>query len=225
MEQFYPIIIENLTLKVNKKLLIENFSFEIKEAGLYFLTGENGSGKSTFLKTICKLHEHYDGNVFINKKNIKSWSNIELASVLAFVNTYRAYNDYFSTRELISLGNIMNAENSIKKFTDKAMQMMSISHLADQSVHELSDGEFQKANIARALSQNTPVLLLDEPSAFLDYPSKKSLFQMLSNLVKNENKIILCSTHDIELAKGFSDKFLHFKNKTIQLFNHAPDWG
>lgn len=225
MEKFYPIIIENLTLKVNKRHLIEQFNFEIKEAGLYFLTGENGSGKSTFLKTICKLYDHYDGNVLINNKNIKSWTNFDLASVLAFVNTYRAYNDYFSTRELVSLGNIMNADNSLEEYTDKAMQMMSISHLANQSVHELSDGEFQKANIARALSQNTPILLLDEPSAFLDYPSKKNLFQMLSNLVKNENKIILCSTHDIELAKGFSSKFLHFENKTIQLLNHAPDWG
>lgn len=224
MNSLYPIKIENLTLKVGKGTLIDNLNLEIIESGLYFLTGKNGCGKSTCLKTICKIHDLYDGELFIKDKNIKYWSNSELSKVIAFVNTYRAYNDYFTTKELVALGNIFNSEFNNKEQTEIAMKLLSINHLANQYVHELSDGEFQKANIARALSQNTPILLLDEPSAFLDYPSKKMLFQLLQDLAINKNKIILCSTHDIELAKTYSTKFLHFQNKTVQLMNIAPEW-
>ncbi len=216
--------INNLTLKVNKGVLIDDFNIEINESGLYFLTGENGCGKSTFLKTLCKIHDLYEGDVFIQNKKIKTWTNSELSKVVAFVNNYRAYNDYFSAKELVSLGNVFNSNSDINKQTELAMERMSILHLQNRSVHELSDGEYQKVNIARALSQNTPILLLDEPSAFLDYPSKIKLFQMLQDLAVKDKKLIFCSTHDIELAKGFSSHFLHFQHGKIELMNSAPDW-
>lgn len=190
--------------------MVSSIDAELHSGDFICLVGRNGSGKSTLLKTLSGLTKPLSGILSPIADN-------EVGIVLTQVPDLRNTTVF----ELVSYGRIphQNILASLRKndivAIETAIETVGIKALSNRQVSELSDGEKQKAMIARALAQGTEILLLDEPSAFLDYPSKRELMQLLKDLAHNDRKAILLSTHDVELAKNYADTIWHLKNNTL----------
>lgn len=189
------------------------------------LFGANGTGKSTWLKSIIKPTTN---EYSINGKSVQHLSQLELARNISFVDNHFYGLDHLRVSEYISLGRfpytglsgVLSADD--KAIVDRTASKLQIEHLLNKSTSQLSDGERQRCNIARALVQETPVILLDEPTSFLDYPSKIELFQLLSEITRTENKLVIVSTHDLEMGLEYGtswciisrdQKFIHSQNQ------------
>lgn len=187
-------------------------SASLRSGELTCLLGPNGVGKSTLLKTLSSFLPPLDGDITLLGRPLRSYSNTARSRLIGVVLTDRVSLDNMSARELAGLGRTpytgfwgrLSADD--KAIVDEALELVGISGLADRMVDTLSDGERQKVMIAKALVQQTPVIFLDEPTAFLDYPSKVELMQLLLSLSRDHGKTIFMSTHDIELALLTADK-------------------
>lgn len=176
------------------------------------LLGANGVGKSTLLRTLSAFQPKLSGEIRIQGKEIGSYTDKQLSKVISVVLTEKCDIRNMTSVELIGLGRspytgfwgTLSKED--KEVVDHAINLVGISHLAHRMVHTLSDGERQKVMIAKALSQETPVIFLDEPTAFLDFPSKVEMMQLLHQLSRQTDKTIFLSTHDLELALQIADK-------------------
>lgn len=176
------------------------------------LLGTNGAGKSTLLRTMAGLAEPLAGRVCIDGVPIDSLPPEERARRVAVVLTGRPETDYLHVGELVALGRtpytgfsgrLSEADRAVVR---RALRLAAIEDMERRPVRTLSDGECQRAMVARALAQSTPAILLDEPTAFLDFPAKKGLFSLLARLAHTERKAILVSTHDVELALRMADR-------------------
>ncbi len=206
---------KNISIGRNNAL-IDAINFKVKAGTLLIFTGKNGTGKSTFLKTIAGLIKPLSGSVVFNNQNIHLLTYNQRAQIIAYVNAQKHTADYIKIIELVSLGRFPFKDKlNNETIALQCLTEMGIAHLAQKYINEISDGEFQKANIARALAQQTPVILLDEPSAFLDYPSKKELFIYLNKIAIEQQKIIICPTHDIELSQYAGNLFWHLEDNKL----------
>lgn len=195
---------------------------------LHCLLGPNGVGKSTLLRTLAGIQPALGGQVSILGENLHSVSKKKLSRMLSVVLTDRISYGNLTSYELISLGRIpytgwlghLNAED--KAIISLAIEQTHIRHLADKSIHELSDGERQKVMIARALAQNTPVILLDEPTAHLDLPNRVDIIRLLRKLARQTNKAIVMSTHELDLALQAADK-IWLMTMDNQLYSGVPE--
>jgi len=176
------------------------------------LLGANGAGKSTLLRTLSMSQPALKGNIYLKGHNIKEYSRSELASLISVVLTDRCEVEGMTVRELISLGRTPytdfwgNLSEKDETVIEQSISLVGIKNLAKRRLNTLSDGERQKAMIAKALVQETPIILLDEPTAFLDFPSRVEIMQLLRRLSHETDKSILLSTHDLELALQIADK-------------------
>lgn len=192
--------------------VLSNLNLTLPQATLTLLIGANGSGKSTLLRTLSGAQPAISGSVTIDGRTIAELSLRERAKLLALVYTDRTGGGGLTVRELVALGRQpytgfigrLTAED--KEAVDLALNAVGIAHKADCYTATLSDGERQKAMIARALAQQTPLIILDEPTAFLDIASRLEVMQLLARLVKNDNKTILLSTHDLASAISVADR-------------------
>jgi len=175
------------------------------------LLGANGVGKSTLLRTLSAFQPKTEGNIFIQGRQLESYSDKELSRNIGVVLTERLDVRNMSVRELVSLGRSPytgfwgSYSKEDLQIVDKAITLVGIESLSRRMVHTLSDGERQKVMIAKALAQQTPVIYLDEPTAFLDYPSKVEVLQLLRRISRENGKTIFLSTHDVELALQLAD--------------------
>jgi len=175
------------------------------------LLGPNGSGKSTLLRTISRFQPKLAGEISIFGKEISSFSEKELACTVGIVLTERPDVGDLSVTELIGLGRSPytgfwgRLKKSDETIVEKVISQMKIEELANRQVRTLSDGEWQKVMIAKTLAQETPLILLDEPTAFLDFPSKIEIMRLLFELTRNTGKTVFLSTHDLELALQIAD--------------------
>lgn len=210
-------------LKHGKALLIqEHINIELHEGKLVTLIGANGIGKSTLLRTLTGIQKPLKGDVLLKKQNIFEYSALQLAQNLSVVLTEKLPPSNLSVFELVALGR-QPYTNWVGKLTNDdiekingALQLTEISHLKDKKHFELSDGQLQKALVARALAQDTPIIVLDEPTTHLDLHHKVSLFKLLKKLAHETQKCILFSTHDIDLAIQLSDEMIVMKKDGIQ---------
>lgn len=191
--------------------VVENVDAALYGGELVALVGRNGEGKSTLLRTLSAFQPPLSGVVECSGKNITELSVADVAKEIAMVFS-TAEPAPLAVREIVTLGRTPYT-NFIGRMTakdhavvDRAMEMMGVTHLAGRALGTLSDGERQKCMIAKALAQETPLILLDEPTAFLDFGSKVALFRMLAGLAKDAGKAVLVSTHDVELALRFADR-------------------
>ena len=195
---------------------------------LHCLLGPNGVGKSTLLRTLAGIQPALSGQVSVLGKNLHKVGKKKLSRMLSVVLTDRISYGNLTAYELISLGRIpytgwlghLNAED--EEIINLAIEQTHISHLADKSIHELSDGERQKVMIARALAQNTPVILLDEPTAHLDLPNRVDIIRLLRKLARQTNKAIVMSTHELDLALQAADK-IWLMTMENQLYSGVPE--
>ncbi len=207
--------------------VISDINLELKSGQLACLIGENGIGKSTLLKTLTGFLPKLNGSLLLDNRDIESFSQRELARQVSIVLTQKPDVQNLTIEEIIGLGRSpytgffgrLRAED--RKVVDDAIATMGIEKLRGRMIQTLSDGERQKVMIAKALAQETPVILLDEPTAFLDFPSKAETFQSLQRMAHERDKLILLSTHDLELAVRFSDSLLEVKAGTLKAVSAA----
>ncbi|KVV15364.1 ABC transporter ATP-binding protein [Flavobacterium sp. TAB 87] len=202
--------------KTNKSVVIiaENLNLNLQSGKLISLIGANGIGKSTLLRTLTGIQKPLSGSVLLSGKNILAYKNIELAQNLSVVLTEKLPPSNLSIFELVALGR-QPYTNWIGTLTPEdiekvnlAMELTQITHLSHKKHYEISDGQLQKVLIARALAQDTPLIVLDEPTTHLDLLHKVSLFKLLKKLTKETQKSILFSTHDVDLAIQLSDEMI-----------------
>jgi iron complex transport system ATP-binding protein len=177
------------------------------EAGkIYAVIAQNGKGKTTFLKTINGLVKPLQGNLSINNKDFFSLNRTAISRQIAYVSSRFEGIDQLSVFEYVSLGRtpylglLGNVSEKDRSLIQKILNDLNIGHLSDKQTSRISDGERQMTSIARALAQNTPVITLDEPTAFLDYINKIRFVRELISIAKDQNKCVLISTHDIDLC-------------------------
>ena len=202
--------------------VISDINLELRSGQLACLIGENGIGKSTLLKTLTGFLPKLKGSLLLGNRDIESFSQRELARQVSIVVTQKPDVQNLTIEEIIGLGRSpytgffgrLRAED--RKVVDDAIATMGIEKLRGRMIQTLSDGERQKVMIAKALAQETPIILLDEPTAFLDFPSKAETFQSLQRMAHEKDKLILLSTHDLELAVRFADSLLEVKKGTLQ---------
>lgn len=208
--------IENLTIgyRRGKKEIVINSGIdaELTSGSFTCILGPNGAGKTTLLRTMSGLIEPLSGQITIAGKNIKEISKLELSKLVGIVLTERVSLQNVTVEQLISLGRSPytgfwgNETNIDKAMIDEALKSTGTDSIRHREVNTLSDGEFQKVMIAKALAQSTPTIILDEPTAFLDFPSKVDIMIMLSELARKKNRSIVLSTHDLNIALTLSDK-------------------
>ncbi len=211
-----------------QKLINSNISQKLYKGEVTCLLGANGSGKSTLLRTLAGFQPPLGGEILYNNKPVNSYSDSERSLLIGLVLTDKIYAGGISVFDLVSLGRHPHTGffGSLKKH-DKdiilnSMEKVGISYKADAYVSELSDGERQKAMIAKALAQECPIILLDEPTAFLDINSRIEIMYLLKELASIEQKSILLSTHDIETAIRLSDRFW-LMDKNLPFTSGTPE--
>ena len=222
---YTALFIQNVTLgyrEGKKTIPVANVAQASLERGeLVALIGRNGAGKSTLLRTLAAYIRPLEGRVLYEGREVQTLSAQELAKKISVVLTDTGSVANMSVRELVSLGRIpytnylgtLTAKD--KEAVERAMEIMEISAFASRYISTLSDGERQKCMIAKAFAQETATILLDEPTAFLDYPSKVQLLRTLKRLATEENKAIIVSVHDLELALRLADKIWLMNNGAL----------
>ncbi|MBP3517125.1 MAG: ABC transporter ATP-binding protein [Parabacteroides sp.] len=194
------------------KRVASHIQARICSGELTCLLGENGVGKSTLLRTLSAFQPKLEGEITVLGREVGSYSDKELSTTIGVVLTEKCDIRNMSVRELVEMGRSPytgfwgRLGKADKRIVEESITLVRIGNLASRMVHTLSDGERQKVMIAKALAQETPVIFLDEPTAFLDFPSKVEIMQLLHHLTRSMNKTIFLSTHDLELALQIADK-------------------
>jgi len=209
------------TSKNSKNVIAKDLNLNFQTGKLIALIGANGIGKSTLLRTLTGIQKPLAGEVFLNNKNINHFSSIDLAQNLSVVLTEKLPPSNLTVYELVALGR-QPYTNWLGKLTiidtqkvNNAISLTDIQEIIHKKHFEISDGQLQKVLVARALAQDTPLIVLDEPTTHLDLHHKVSLFKLLKKLAQETNKCILFSTHDIDLAIQLSDEMIVLTSEQI----------
>lgn len=214
--------------KSSVKVVAANYNATINSGELTCLLGANGVGKSTLLRTLSAFQPKISGHIFIQGKDISDYTDSDLSTVISVVLTEKCDVRNMTVTELVGLGRspYTNFWGTLTKddrrIVEHSIELVRAGELKDRMVHTLSDGERQKVMIAKALAQETPVIFLDEPTAFLDFPSKVEIMQLLHRLSRETGKTIFLSTHDLELALQIADK-IWMMDKTNGLTIGTPE--
>ena len=202
------------TSKKVRNIIASNIDLSLEKGKLIALIGANGIGKSTLLRTMTGIQKPLSGTVSLNDKNIHELDFLSLAQNLSVVLTEKLPPSNLTVWELIALGrqpytNWIGTltDNDIAKINE-AIELTQIGHLTQKRYYEISDGQLQIVLIARALAQDTPLIILDEPTTHLDLLHKVVLFKLLKKLTQETGKCILFSTHDIDMAIQLSDEMI-----------------
>ena len=215
--QNHPVIeLKNLSVGYKDRrgdaAVISGIDASLHSGELTCLLGQNGAGKSTLLRTLCGFQPALTGEVMVFGRSISDYSEGDLSKIIGVVLTDRVQLNNVSVRQVVEMGRSpytgfwgrLSAED--RTLVEEAMELVGITALQNKMMNSISDGERQKTMIAKALAQCTPVIILDEPSAYLDYPSKADLMRLLAELAHSKDKMIFQSTHDLDIALQTSDK-------------------
>ena len=201
----------DLIIGYKDKAILPPINVTLEEGALVALIGPNGSGKSTLFKTLIGNLKPIGGSVRLYNKDISSYSPKDKASMIGIVLTERPDDMFLKVFDVVAtgrcpytnfFGKINNEDFNIVK---ESLEIIGIINLIDRYFNTLSDGEKQKVMIAKTLAQNTPIIFMDEPTAFIDYPSKIDLLSLMKRLAIEQKKTIVFSSHDLELLLRFTD--------------------
>ena len=220
--------LDSLTVGYNGVPLISDITLSLGKGEIITLIGPNGSGKSTILKSITRHLATIAGTVYIDEKNMRTLSGKEIATKLAVVLTERVRPEMMSCRELVAAGRYPYT-NSFGLLTARDREVVEYSlsrvhalDIADKDVTAISDGQRQRVLLARAICQEPEIIVLDEPTSFLDVKHKIELLEILSDMAKNQGISVVMSLHEIDLAERISDKIVCVKGDRIAAYG-TPD--
>ena len=200
--------------KGGDSVIAEAINFSILKGELVGLVGANGIGKSTLLRSLSGMQSVLKGSIYLNGKNLNEYTSFQLATQLSVVLTEAPASKNLSVLEMVSLGrqpytNWLGSLSEVdKKAINFALEATETTTLAHRKCYELSDGQMQRVAIARALTQDTPIIILDEPTTHLDIYHRAYVLKLLKKLASETQKTILFSTHEIDLAIQLTDKML-----------------
>ena len=201
----------SLSIGYNNKAVVSDINVTLNEGDIIALVGPNGAGKSTLFKTFSTHIKPVGGKIELFGKDLQTYSPKERAKLLGIVLTERPDDMFLKVFDVVAAGRYPYT-GMFGKLSEKdkneikvSLELVGVNNLIDSVFDTLSDGEKQKVMIAKAIAQNTPIIMLDEPTAFLDYPSKIELFSLLKKLAKEQKKAILFSSHDLELLLRYTD--------------------
>lgn len=205
----------------NEIIILDELHATAFKGELIAVIGKNGAGKSTLLRTIIGLQPALDGKIYHEGKDILEYSRLELARKVGFISTETVRATNMNVYDLVALGRYpytnwtgrIDMDNHIRIL--EAIQDAGMTAFSSRFISELSDGERQRAMIARILAQDTGLMVMDEPTAFLDIGSKFEIFHLLHNLAKSTGKTIIFSTHDLQMAISQADKIWLLKDKAL----------
>ena len=209
----------------SQHLLLENVSTTFTCGTTTALIGRNGSGKSTLLRAIVGSEPLQKGSILINDTDIQHIAPQQLAQLVAFVTTERIRIANLSCRDVVALGRapytnwIGRMQPEDEAIVMQSLEKVGMASYAFRTMDKMSDGECQRVMIARALAQQTPVILLDEPTSFLDIPNRYDLCRLLADLAHKDNKCIIFSTHELDIAQSLCDTIALIDSPTI---HHLP---
>lgn len=200
--------------KKSVTIIQQDINLQLLAGEFVTILGKNGIGKSTLLRTLTKVQEQISGDVFLQQKKIQSYSLKELSTTISLVLTEKLPESQLTVFELVALGRQPYTnwigklqENDIERITS-ALKLTETDDLAQKHFHELSDGQLQRVLIARALAQDTKIIMLDEPTAHLDMHHTIKVFQLLKKLSKETEKTIIITTHEVNLAINAADQLI-----------------
>jgi iron complex transport system ATP-binding protein len=211
----------NLSIGYGSKVLKSKIELSGLKGEQIAVIGANGSGKSTLLRTLAALQPALSGSVELFEKPMQDYSVKAKAKALSFVAATPLYDRYMTTEELVRLGRFPYSQmlgkirKTDKKIIENALEIVGLKHLSHAKITEISDGERQKALIAGALAQDSPIVILDEPVSFLDPENSFAVLNILKDLTEKQNKTVIYSTHDISSALHRADKVWLFKDANI----------
>lgn len=203
--------------------LFNQINFNIKKGELIGIIGKNGIGKSTLLKTLMRIIPLKSGQIYIENKSINSLNNQELAQKIAVVLTEKISLAQFSVYEILKMGRfpysnwLFQLSQKDEEIIEKVIETIQLQNILSKKANQLSDGMLQKVMIARALVQDTPIILLDEPTTFLDLENNFQIFELLKKITETQDKTIIFSTHQLEIALKICNKIILISENKIQL--------
>ncbi len=209
----------DLSIGYDKKILANDVNVTLTEGDFIAIIGPNGAGKSTLFKTLSGTLNPIHGDILMFGKSIKSYTPKERATMLSIVLTSRPDDMFMRVYDVVAAGRFSytnmfgKLQEKDKNIIKESLEIIGIKSLESRYFNTLSDGEKQKVMIAKAIAQDTPLILLDEPTSFLDYPSKIELFGIMKMLTEEKKKTILFSSHDLELLLRY----------TMKIWMLAPD--
>lgn len=217
--------LSDFSIGYGSRTLLERVNTSFGKGQLTALIGRNGSGKSTLLRAIAGLNRHYTGDILIDGMDIRSLSPGNLAKSLAFVTTERTRIPNLRCEDVVAIGRapytnwIGRMQDIDRTIVLDAIRSVGMESYARRTMDTMSDGECQRIMIARALAQDTPVILLDEPTSFLDMPNRYELVSLLRSLAHDKGKCILFSTHELDVAMRMCDSIALVDNGKL---HHLP---
>lgn len=203
--------LEDLTVGYGSRLLIEHADSEFAAGRLVALIGRNGAGKSTLMRAIAGLSRPMGGRVLIAGRDVASMSAADRARAVALVTTERVRIANMRCRDIVALGRapytdwIGRLSAADRQAVDQALEAVGMADYAHRTMDRMSDGECQRIMVARAIAQDTPAILLDEPTSFLDLPNRYQLCRLLARLCHDQGKSIIFSTHELDIALNICD--------------------
>lgn len=205
--------VENLSLSYETNVF-RALNFTCNLGQLTCLLGRNGTGKSSLIRCIVGLEKNYSGRISLDNRCLKTYTSQEIARKIAIVLSHKVEAPYLSIYEAVALGRspYLNWLGRIRpqdqEAIEKALLITESQHFAKRFLNTLSDGERQRVMIARAIAQETPIIVLDEPTAFLDVYYRRQTIALLHKIAVEQKKIILLSTHEIDLALEYAHQFV-----------------
>ena len=209
--------LENISLVYGSRTILRDVSLHLATGELCALVGRNGAGKSTLLRALTS-----NDKTIINGSPLAQLSPEKMAQMVAIVTTERIRIENLLVEDLVAMGRapytnwVGHLQDIDREIVRDAINAVGMSDLAKRDTSSLSDGELQRAMIARAIAQQTPIILLDEPTAFLDIPTRFEVCRLLADLAHKQGKCILFSTHDVDSALPVCDTFAIIENATLQ---------
>lgn len=229
MNTGYYISTEKMTVGYRNIPLIKNIELNVKPGEILTLIGPNGSGKSTILKSITKQLSLISGTVYLDRQSMQSMTEQEISKKMSVVMTERLQAELMTCEDVVSTGRypytgrlgILTAHD--KEKVREAMEMVHALDLKDRDFSAISDGQRQRILLARAICQEPEIIVLDEPTSFLDIRHKMEFLKILRKMAKDLNKTVIMSLHEIELAYKISDKILCVKGDSIEHFGSPAE--
>lgn len=209
--------LDNISLSYGSRTILRNVSLHLFAGELCALVGRNGAGKSTLLRALTSRND-----ILINGKSLGKLSAEEIARTIAIVTTERIRIENLLVEDLVAMGRapytnwVGHLQDIDHAIVNEAIEAVGMANFVGRDTSSLSDGELQRVMIARAIAQQTPIILLDEPTAFLDIPTRFEVCRLLAELAHRSGKCILFSTHDVDSALPVCDSFVIIEDDSLR---------